>query len=45
MDKRFYGIVERPWLQKTLTLLDKNVEYYENPIDAPCKSFDDVIYL
>lgn len=31
--------------KRTLELLDKNVEYYENPIDAPCKSFDDVINL
>ena len=29
-------------LDKTL---DKNIEYYENPIDAPCKSFEDVISL
>ena len=29
----------------TLDTLDKNVEYYENPIDEPCKSFDEVISL
>ena len=29
----------------TLETLDKNVEYYENPIDAPCKNFDEVINL
>ncbi len=28
--------------EKTLTLLDKNVEYYENPIDKPCSSFEEV---
>lgn len=25
--------------------MDKNVKYYENPIDSPCSSFDDVIKL
>lgn len=35
---------ELDW-QRTLELLDKNVKYYENPIDAPCVSFEDVIKL
>ena len=35
---------ELDW-ERTLKTLDKNVKYYENPIDAPCASFDDVINL
>ena len=35
---------ELDW-QRTLELWDKNVKYYENPIDAPCVSFEDVIKL
>ena len=35
---------ELDW-KRTLQTLDKNVEYYENPIDAPCASFDEVINL
>lgn len=31
--------------KKTLDLLDKNVKYYENPIDEPCKSFEEVTKL
>ena len=31
--------------KRTLETLDKNVLYYENPIDEPCKSFDEVISL
>lgn len=31
--------------QRTLKTLDKNVLYYENPIDSPCKDFDEVINL
>ena len=31
--------------KRTLGLLAKNVEYYENPIDAPCANFDEVISL
>ena len=31
--------------KSTLTTLDKNVEYYENPIDKPCKNFDEVTNL
>ena len=31
--------------QRTLKTLDKNVLYYENPIDNPCKDFDEVINL
>ncbi len=30
---------------RVLETLDENVEYYENPIDKPCKSFEDVIIL
>lgn len=25
--------------ERTLETLDKNVKYYENPIDEPCKKF------
>ena len=35
---------ELDW-KRTLKTLDKNIEYYENPIDAPCKSFEDVMSL
>ena len=35
---------ELDW-KRTLETLDKNVQYYENPIDAPCASFDEVINL
>ena len=35
---------ELDW-KRTLETLDKNIEYYENPIDAPCKSFEDIISL
>ena len=35
---------ELDW-KRTLKTLDKNIEYYENPIDAPCKSFEDVMNL
>ena len=31
--------------KKTLELLAKDVKYYENPIDAPCATFDEVISL
>ncbi|MBQ7140469.1 MAG: nuclear transport factor 2 family protein [Bacilli bacterium] len=31
--------------KRTLETLSKDVEYYENPIDSPCKSFDEVINL
>lgn len=31
--------------RKTLDTLDKAVKYYENPIDEPCKSFDEVTKL
>ena len=31
--------------KKTLEAIDKNVEYYENPIDIPCRDFDEVISL
>lgn len=35
---------ELDW-KRTLEILDKNVQYYENPIDEPCKNFEDVINL
>ena len=35
---------ELDW-QRTLKILDKEVKYYENPIDEPCKSFDEVVNL
>ena len=35
---------ELDW-KRTLETLNKNVEYFENPIDEPCKSFEDVISL
>lgn len=31
--------------KRTLKTLDKEVEYYENPIDAPCKNFEEVTKL
>lgn len=31
--------------EKTLSLLDKDVAYYENPIDLPCATFEDVTNL
>ena len=45
MDGRIYGFLEEIRLERTLNTLDKNVEYYENPIDNPCASFEDVINL
>ena len=35
---------ELDW-NRTLNTLDKNVEYYENPIDKPCNTFDEVVNL
>lgn len=35
---------ELDW-KRTLKTLDKEVKYYENPIDEPCKTFEDVINL
>ena len=35
---------ELDW-ERTLKTLDKEVKYYENPIDEPCKNFEDVINL
>ena len=35
---------ELDW-QRTLKTLDEEVKYYENPIDEPCKTFEDVINL
>lgn len=31
--------------KRTLNLLDKDVEYYENPIDKPCANFEEVVCL
>lgn len=31
--------------ERTLKTLDKNVKYYENPIDDSCKDFNEVINL
>ena len=31
--------------KRTLNTLDKSVKYYENPIDEPCSTFEDVINL
>ena len=31
--------------RKTLELLSKDVKYYENPIDDPCATFDEVVAL
>lgn len=35
---------ELDW-KRTLQTLDKDVKYYENPIDEPCQSFEEVINL
>lgn len=35
---------ELDW-QRTLKTLNKNVKYYENPIDEPCKDFEEVTNL
>lgn len=35
---------ELDW-KRTLETLDKNVEYYENPIDKPCQNFEEVTNL
>lgn len=35
---------ELDW-RRTLETLDKNVEYYENPIDKPCANFEEVTNL
>ena len=35
---------ELDW-ERTLKTLDIDVKYYENPIDFPCASFDDVVNL
>lgn len=47
-DKWIYEFMES-WKEldwkRTLNTLNKNVEYYENPIDNACKSFDEVINL
>ena len=35
---------ELDW-KRTLKLLNKNVKYYENPIDKPCRNFEEVTNL
>ena len=35
---------ELDW-ERTLKTLDKDVKYYENPIDSPCATWDDVVNL
>ncbi len=35
---------ELDW-KRTLNTLDKNVKYYENPLDNPCDNFDEVTSL
>ena len=35
---------ELDW-KRTLNTLDKNVMYYENPIDGPCSNFEEVTKL
>ena len=35
---------ELDW-KRTLNILDKDVEYYENPIDQPCSDFEEVTNL
>lgn len=35
---------ELDW-KRTLTLLAKDVKYYENPIDEPCENFEEVTKL
>lgn len=35
---------ELDW-KRTLNTLSRNVEYYENPIDKPCSSFEEVTNL
>ena len=35
---------ELDW-ERTLKTLDKDVKYYENPIDEPCKNFEEVTSL
>ena len=31
--------------KRTLEILSQDVKYYENPIDAPCATFDEVVSL
>lgn len=31
--------------KKTLSIISKDVKYYENPIDNPCSSFEEVVKL
>lgn len=35
---------ELDW-KRTLKVIDKDCKYYENPIDEPCKSFDEIVKL
>lgn len=43
--KRFMDSWKNLDWESTLETLDKNVEYYENPIDNPCKDFNEVTNL
>ena len=43
--KRFMDSWKNLDWESTLETLDKNVEYYENPIDEPCKNFEEVTNL
>ncbi len=31
--------------RRTLEILSKDVKYYENPIDEPCKNFEEIVNL
>ncbi len=44
MDEFMDSWKELNW-ERTLNTLDKNVKYYENPIDSPCKDFIEVTNL
>lgn len=53
MNKEFYEQWTKEFMEswknldwrKTLETLDKNVKYFENPLDEPCKDFDEVTNL
>ncbi len=44
MKKFMEGWKHLDW-RAVLSVLDKKVEYYENPIDEPCRDFDEVTKL
>lgn len=44
MDEFMNSWKELNW-KRTLNTLDKNVKYYENPLDPPCKDFIEVTNL